>query len=168
MTDQTESSPIASSTVIERTYRATQAELWELWTTKEGFASWWGPQGFRADVHTLEGRLGGALHYDMVADTPEMAEAMKRMAQPTSTPCRGTFSEFRPHDRLVLTQLIDFLPGVEPYDSTIEVDLFPAGEGRVRMVITSSRMHDAQTTEMQSQGMASQVSKLDQRYGWEG
>jgi hypothetical protein len=43
-----------------------------------------------------------------------------------------------------------------------------AGEGSVRMVITSSRMHDAQTTQMQSQGMASQVSKLDQRYGWQG
>lgn len=159
---------IQSSTVIERTYAAAPVELWALWTTKEGFESWWGPQGFRADVHALEGRLDGALHYDMVADTPEMVAAMERMGQPTSTPCRGTFSEYQPHDRLVLTQRIDFIPGVEPYDSTIQVDFFPAGEGRVRMVITSSRMHDAQTTQMQGQGMASQVSKLDQRYGWLG
>lgn len=163
MTDQ-----IESSVVIERAYAAAREELWELWTTKDGFESWWGPQGFRADVHTLEGREGGALQYDMVADTPEMASAMERMGQPASTPCRGRFSEFRPHDRLVLTQLIDFLPGVEPYESTIQVDFFPAREGKVRMVITSSRMHDAQTTQMQSQGMTSQVSKLDQRYGWQG
>lgn len=160
MTDQ-----IESSIVIERTYAAAPEELWALWTTKDGFESWWGPQGFRADVHTLEGRLGGALHYDMVADTAEMAAAMERMGQPTSTPCRGTFGEFRPHDRLVLTQLIDFLPGVEPYDSTVQVDFFPVGDSRVRMVITSSRMHDTQTTNMQQQGMTSQVSKLDQRYG---
>lgn len=159
---------IESNIVIERTYTATREELWALWTTQDGFASWWGPQGFRADVHVLEGRLGGALHYDMVADTPEMAAAMERMGQPTSTPCRGTFSQYQPYDRLVLTQLIDFIPGVEPYDSTIQVDFFPAGEGRVRMVITSSRMHDAQTTQMQGQGMASQVSKLDRRYGWQG
>ena len=26
--------------VIERTYRASVDELWELWTTKEGFESW--------------------------------------------------------------------------------------------------------------------------------
>jgi hypothetical protein len=58
--------------------------------------------------------------------------------------------------------------GVEPYDSTIQVDFFPAGEDRVRMVITSSRMRDAQTTQMQGQGMAGQVSKLDQRYRWQG
>jgi uncharacterized protein YndB with AHSA1/START domain len=160
MTDQ-----IESNLVIERTYRAAREELWALWTTKDGFESWWGPQGFRADVHAIEGRLGGALHYDMVAATPEMAAAMTRMGQPTSTPCRGSFSEYRPHDRLVLTQLIDFLPGVTPYDSTIEVDFFPAGEGAVRMVITCSQMHDAQTTGMQQQGMTSQVSKLDQRYG---
>lgn len=158
---------IESNFVIERTYQAAPEDLWELWTTKEGFESWWGPQGFRADVHAIEGRLGGAFHYDMVADTPEMAAAMERMGQPTSTPCRGTFSEFQPHDRLVLSQVIDFLPGVEPYDSTIRVDFFPVGEGRVRMVITSSQMHDAQTTEMQRQGMTSQVSKLDQRYGWQ-
>lgn len=46
----------AASIVITRVYRATVAELWDLWTTKEGFESWWGPERFRADVHRLEGR----------------------------------------------------------------------------------------------------------------
>ena len=156
---------IESSVVIERTYQAEPAELWELWTTKDGFESWWGPQGFRADVHAIEGRLGGALHYDMVADTPEMIAAMKGAGQPTSQPCRGVFSEYKPHERLVLTQVIDFLPGVEPYDSTMQVELFPVGESRVRMVVTLSQMHDVQTTEMQRQGFTSQLSKLDERYG---
>ena len=31
-------------------------ELWELWTTKQGFESWWGPDGFRVKVHALEAR----------------------------------------------------------------------------------------------------------------
>ena len=57
--------------VIERTYRARVEELWELWTTKEGFESWWGPEGFRVEVHALEARAGGALEYDMIADAPE-------------------------------------------------------------------------------------------------
>jgi uncharacterized protein YndB with AHSA1/START domain len=29
--------------IVERTYRARPEELWALWTTKEGFESWWGP-----------------------------------------------------------------------------------------------------------------------------
>ncbi|HEX8056001.1 MAG TPA: SRPBCC domain-containing protein, partial [Novosphingobium sp.] len=118
--------PIESSLVIERTYSAEPEELWELWTTKDGFESWWGPQEFRADVHTIEPRQGGMLHYDMVADTLKAVEAMEGMGAPTRQPCRGTFSEFRPHERLVLTQVIDFLPGIVPYDSTIAVDFFAA------------------------------------------
>lgn len=159
--------PIASSLVIERTYAAKPEELWELWTTKDGFESWWGPQDFRADVHTIEPRQGGALHYDMVADTPEAVAAMEGVGAPTTQPCRGTFSEFRPNERLVLTQVIDFLPGVVPYDSTIAVDFFAAAQGRVRMVVTLSQMHDAATTGMQREGFLSQLSKLDKRYGWQ-
>jgi uncharacterized protein YndB with AHSA1/START domain len=151
--------------VIERTYKAEPEELWALWTTKDGFESWWGPEDFRADVHRIEARLDGALHYDMVADTPEMVAAMKDMGQPSSTACRGSFSEFNPHERLVLTQVIDFVPGVQPYDSRMEVDFIPAAEGQVRMVVTLSQMHDAQTTEMQQQGFVSQLSKLDRRFG---
>lgn len=156
--------PIEVSLVIERTYTAKPEELWELWTTKEGFESWWGPQEFRVDVHSIQPRQGGELHYDMVADTPDAKAAMEEMGAPTTQPCRGTFSEFRPNVRLVLTQVIDFLPGIAPYDSTIAVDFFTEGEGRVRMVVTLSQMHDAATTGMQSEGFLSQLSKLDKRY----
>lgn len=159
---------LQSSLVIERTYSADPQELWSLWTTKDGFQSWWGPEGFRADVTEIDARLGGSLHYCMVADSPEMVAAMKRMGQPTSTECRGRFSEFRPHERLVLTQIIDFLPGVQPYDSITEVDFMPAANGTVRMIVTLSQMHDAQTTEMQRMGFTSQLSKLDKRFGWAG
>lgn len=159
--------PIESSLVIERTYSAEPEELWELWTTKDGFESWWGPEEFRADVHTIEPRQGGLLHYDMVADTLKAVEAMEGMGAPTRQPCRGTFSEFRPHERLVLTQVIDFLPGIVPYDSTIAVDFFAAAQGRVRMVVTLSQMHDAATTGMQREGFQSQLSKLDKRYNWQ-
>lgn len=157
--------PIESSLVIERTYKANIEELWDLWTTKEGFESWWGPDQFRADVHKIEARFGGALHYDMVADTPEAITAMENMGAPTSQPCRGSFSEFKLNERLVLTQIIDFLPGVAPYDSRMTVDFFPVADGRVRMVVTLSRMHDVATTAMQKEGFTSQLSKLDCRYG---
>ena len=66
-----------ASVVIERMYRATVRELWDLWTTKEGFESWWGPQGFRVEVHEIDPRVGGALMYDMIADTHETIAALK-------------------------------------------------------------------------------------------
>ena len=111
--------PTRAKTVIERTCRAQVAELWNLWTTKDGFESWWGPEGFQAEVHGIEAREGGALHYDMIADTPEMIEAMKQMGRPLGHEARATFAEFRPCERLTLTHIIDFLPGVKPYESTI-------------------------------------------------
>jgi uncharacterized protein YndB with AHSA1/START domain len=83
---------IESNLVIERIFKADVRDLWALWTTKDGFESWWGPEQFRVDVHTIEARPGGALHYDMVADTPEAIAAMESMNAPTVQPCRGIFS----------------------------------------------------------------------------
>jgi uncharacterized protein YndB with AHSA1/START domain len=168
MTEQpTLSKQIESRLVVERTYRADLADLWALWTTRDGFESWWGPQDFRADVHRIEARLGGALHYDMVADTPAAITAMTEMGAPLSQPCRGSFAEYDPNRRLLLIQTIDFLPGVAPYESRIAVDFLPQPDGRVRMIVTLGQMHDLATTGMQLEGFTSQLSKLDTRYGWQ-
>jgi uncharacterized protein YndB with AHSA1/START domain len=149
--------------VLERTYRARVEELWALWTTKAGFESWWGPEGFRTDVHTLESRLGGTLHYDMIADTPDMIAALKQMGRPVSHPARARFSEFKPLERLTITNLIDFLPGVEPYESTITVAFFPSGES-ARMRVMLDPMHDEEFTKMATMGFTSQLTKLDKRF----
>ena len=101
----TQASRSEAKVVIERTYRASIEDVWALWTTKEGFESWWGPQGFRADVQELDARVGGALRYEMIADSPEMIAAMKQMGQPTSHATRSRFTEVeaalaaRPHER---------------------------------------------------------------------
>lgn len=150
--------------VVERTYRARVEDIWALWTTKDGFESWWGPVGFRADVHEIEPREGGALRYDMVADTPEMIEAMKQMGEPASHPTRARFSEFRPHERLAVTSVIDFLPGVAAYDSTMVVDFIPKGDA-VKMIVTLGPMHNETFTGMQLEGFTSQLTKLDDRFG---
>src|SRR5215468_6483803 len=91
--------------VIARTYRARVEELWELWTTKEGFESWWGPEGFRVEVHEIDPRVGGALNYDMIAHAPHAIAAMKEMGHPTSHPTRGHFAEVKRHQRLTLTHV---------------------------------------------------------------
>lgn len=149
--------------IVERSYRARAEELWELWTTKEGFESWWGPEGFRVEVHALEARAGGALEYDMIADAPDAIAAMKRMNQPLSHATRGWFGEFRPPERLTLLHVIDFIAGVEPYESTIEVDIHASGE-HARMVVTLHPHIDPHWTKMSVEGFRSQLTKLDRRF----
>jgi uncharacterized protein YndB with AHSA1/START domain len=150
--------------VLERTYEASAKEVWELWTTKDGFESWWGPEGFRVEVQELDLRVGGALRYDMIADSREAIAEMKKQGQPLSHKTRGQFSELKALKRLVLTHVIDFIPGVKPYESTMSVELFPSGSS-VRMVVTLSPMHNPEFTEMQLMGFTSQLTKLDRRFG---
>jgi uncharacterized protein YndB with AHSA1/START domain len=149
--------------VIERTYRASIEDVWALWTTKEGFESWWGPQGFRADVQEIDARAGGILRYEMIADSPEMIAAMKQLGRPASHATRSTFTELIPRSRLVLTNVIDFLPGVATYESNIAVDFTAAGDS-VRMAVTLDAMHSDEFTKMQQEGFTSQLTKLDARF----
>lgn len=153
----------SATLVLERSYRASLEEVWDLWTTKEGFESWWGPQGFRVEVHELDARVGGALRYDMIADAPEMVAAMQQMGQPTSHPTRSTFREVVRGKRLVLVNVIDFLPGVAPYENTIAVDFATLGD-RVQMVVTLEGLHSEEMTKMQIEGFTSQLTKLDGRF----
>src|SRR5258708_30735975 len=64
---------------IERTFDASIEEVWELWTTREGIESWWGPEGFSVAVQEMEMRPGGKLVYEMTTAGPDEAEYM---AQP--------------------------------------------------------------------------------------
>jgi uncharacterized protein YndB with AHSA1/START domain len=163
MSDHKTTAAVRARVVIERTYKAQAEELWALWTTKKGFESWWGPEGFQVKVHSLEVRVGGRLHYDMIADAPEMIEAMRRTGRPPSHVTRARFVEVKPHEQLVIAHVIDFLPGVKPYDSTMKVDFFASGHS-VRMVVTLEPMHDEEFTKMSALGFSSQLSKLDKRF----
>ncbi len=156
--------PMSDKTIVlERVYEATLEELWALWTTRQGFESWWGPVGFRVEVSAIDPSQGGELRYTMIADTPDMVAAMQQMDRPASHSVRATFSEVRPYERLVLTNVVDFVPGVAPYESDIDVDFFREHDG-VRMRVTLHAMHDETMTDMQRRGFSSQLEKLDQRY----
>ena len=156
-----------AAVVIERTYRAQVEALWALWTTKAGFKSWWGPEGFRVEVHNLEAREGGALEYDMIADAPDAIAAMKGMGRPLSHGTRGTYAEFRPHERLRLVHMIDFVPRSEPYQHLIAVGFSAAGD-HARMVVTVHPHLDPHWTKMSLEGFSSQLTKLDRRFHWAG
>jgi len=167
VTDPTETAGRATKAkiVFERTYRASVRALWDLWTTKEGFESWWAPEGLRAEVRTMEARLGGRYVYDMIGDTPETIAELAKLGLPPSQVAHGRFSEFRPHQSLALTHMMDFVPGVAPYETTMRVEFFPAGEC-VRMVLTvNTTAHSEEWTRLSREGFESQLGKLDKRFG---
>jgi uncharacterized protein (TIGR02246 family) len=157
------SSTSRSSTVIERTYRTRVEELWGLWTTKEGFESWWGSEGSRVEVHTIEAREGGALHYHMIAVAPADVAARKQMGLPPGSAVRARFAEFRPYQRLILAHVIDFVPGLQAYEQLIAVDFFPAGD-TVRMVTTIEPMHNEEFTQTSVRVFTGQLEMLERRF----
>jgi uncharacterized protein YndB with AHSA1/START domain len=153
----------ASSMVIERTFRRSVEELWGLWTTKEGFESWWGGEGSRVEVHTIEAREGGTLHYDMIAEAPADITARNQMGLVPSSSVRARFTEFRPYRRLILTHVMDFVPGVKSYEQTIAVDFLPVGDS-VRMVTTIEPLHNEEFTQTSIRVFTSQLRMLERRF----
>lgn len=155
--------PPQQAVVIERLYPADAAALWALWTTKEGFQSWWGPEGFRVEVHAIDPVPGGPLEYDMIADAPEAIAAMDAMGQPRAHATHGRYGIVEPHTRLSLIHMIDFIPGEAPYETTIEVTFQPAGD-MTRMVVILHPHRTAHWTRMSLAGFTSQLAKLDARF----
>lgn len=145
---------------LERVYPADVQDVWDLWTTKDGIESWWGPGGFAVTVQKLDLRPGGELLYSMTAIGPPQIEFMKKAGMPLTQELRITFTEIIPLRRLAYTHLTDFIPGVEPYDVATVVELQRVAEG-VRMTLSFDAMHSDEWTERAVMGWNSQLGKLD-------
>jgi uncharacterized protein YndB with AHSA1/START domain len=144
---------------LERTFHASVEDVWRLWTTKEGIESWWGPEGFAVDVHSLDLRPGGELRYAMTATAPAQIEFMKRAGMPLTTECLIVITEVVPARRLAYEHLVDFVPGVEPYAVTTIVDLQSSADG-VRMTLSFDAMHTEDWTQRAVMGWESELDKL--------
>jgi uncharacterized protein YndB with AHSA1/START domain len=144
---------------IERTFNGTVEDVWELWTTKQGIESWWGPDGFSVKVRRLDVRLGGELLYAMTADAPDQVDFLKKAGMPLTTESLVTYTDVVPLQRLGFTQLADFIPGVKPYEVATNVELETIAQG-VRLVLTLDAMHDEQWTRLAVMGWESELGKL--------
>ena len=157
MTPQTQ--PARRSITIERSFQAPIEEVWELWTTKEGIESWWGPDGFSVKVRRLDFRLGGEMLYAMTAIAPEQIDFLKKAGMALTTESVVTYTEVVPLRRLGFTQMADFIPGVKPYEVATTVGLEPIAQG-VRLVLTLDAMHDEHWTKMAIAGWEMELGKL--------
>src|SRR5439155_578999 len=116
-------SPRAKLT-FERTFRAAAVEgVWDLWTTKAGLESWWGPERFVTKVSRLELRPGGKFEYAMTATDSAQMEGLKAAGLPLTTVAGGTYVEVTPRTRLVYRTVADFIHGVSPYEVVAVVEV---------------------------------------------
>ena len=146
---------------LERTFRAPIHEVWELWTTREGIEAWWGPEGFSVDVRSLELRAGGDLVYEMSAVAQEQVDYMKKAGMPISTHHTLTFTEVIPPRRLAYRHMVDFVPGVEPYQIDTLLELHEVEGGGTRLVLTFDAMHDDRWTQLARMGHESELERLE-------
>ena len=157
MASQTQ--PARRRVTIERRFNAAIDDVWELWTTRDGIESWWGPDGFEVKVRKLELHQGGAFLYSMTATAPEQVDFLKKAGMPLTTETRATYIEVLPRKRLAFTQFVDFVPGVTPYEVATAVE-FDTSPRVVRMVVTLDAMHDDAWTKMAVMGWESQLDRL--------
>jgi uncharacterized protein YndB with AHSA1/START domain len=144
---------------LERFYDASVETVWELWTTKAGIESWWGPAGFTTEVTAIDVRPGGRIVYVMSATDPEMKQFLERQGMPLATEQVLTIHEVAPHRRLVTTNVVDFIPGVPDYEVRMAVDMDATGS-RTRLLVTLDPMHDKHWTEMAVRGWEGQLENL--------
>lgn len=145
---------------LQRTFNASLDLVWELWTTKEGIESWWGPPGFEVKVSKIELRAGGALEYIMNCVGAEQIAFMKQQNQPLSTPLKARYTEINPKTLAAWMNLADFIPGVDPYEVETRLTLAAQGRDSVRVDLQLDAMHNEFYTSMATQGWESELGKL--------
>ncbi|MFT7518602.1 MAG: hypothetical protein ACI9MC_000734 [Kiritimatiellia bacterium] len=146
---------MSESHVIERTWDAPMALIWELWTSAEGLESWWGPNGFTVEVHELDVRPGGSFRYTMRATGPEMIERMTTHGRPLSHSVTSTFSEVDAPRKLAWSAPF----GPETLSTTVVFSQAPVG---VKMVLTLQSTK-AGTTAGPAMGWKSSLERFAQR-----
>jgi uncharacterized protein YndB with AHSA1/START domain len=144
MTQQKAPAGIAPIQFERRYDNAAIEELWDLWTTKEGFESWWGPQGFRVAVQKLDARVA----------------YMKRAGMSVSHGTSGRFTQITRLRSLEIVHAIDFIPGVQPYENRVRAEFFPEKGGGARMLVTVEPHPDPGWTRSATLGMESQLTKV--------
>jgi uncharacterized protein YndB with AHSA1/START domain len=156
---------LARETVtFERSFEAAIEDVWDLWTTRQGLESWWGPEGFTTRVHRIDVRVGGELHYAMTATAAEQIGFLEKAGLPLTTQQRVVYDTVVPPTRLGYISRADFIPGVAPYDVATRVELRADGAS-VRMLVTIDAMHDAHWTKMATLGWQSQLGRLAEVQG---
>jgi uncharacterized protein YndB with AHSA1/START domain len=147
---------------LVRTFSAPPSKVFQMWTTKEGLAKWWGPSanamGYQFRVDKLDVRAGG--EYDIVMSNEEHGELHNH----------GRYVEVVPNKRIVQEWHFDIFlgPGEKPYPISLTVELEEAaanGKAGTRLTFTQGPMASVEHTEGSRQGVMQNLSHLGKALG---
>ena len=126
------------SVVIERTFDAPVAVIWQMWTDPEHFTAWYGPTGASITVEEMDVRVGGARLVCMEMPTPN---------GPVQMWFTGKYLDVVEHQRLVFTESMTDehgnlvspaamgMPAGHTTTTEVRVELEDVG-GRTKMILT--------------------------------
>jgi uncharacterized protein YndB with AHSA1/START domain len=124
--------------VIERSFDAPVALIWQMWTDPEHFKAWYDPDGATIPVAKMDVRVGGSRLVSMEMQTPNGAMQMW---------FTGEYLEVVENERLVYTESMSDpdgnvlspsdmgMPDGHPTTTEVRVELEDLG-GRTKMVMT--------------------------------
>ncbi|MBO9532932.1 MAG: SRPBCC domain-containing protein [Solirubrobacteraceae bacterium] len=149
------------SVLLERNYPATMPEqVWQLWTTAAGIEQWWAPEGFTVRVAELDLQPGGTLRYAMTATAPEQVAFMESHGMPLTTESTKRFTELDAPHRIAYRSLVDFVPGIEPYEVVTIVEIEATANGGTHVAMHAEPMHDATWNERLLAGRSMELDAL--------
>lgn len=151
---------MSRTVTLERSFEAPLDDVWELWTTPDGIEAWWGPDGFEVRVEALDFRVGGTLVYVMSAVGADQIAFMQRANQPSSTRLRARYTLIEPKRLVAWQNLVEFVPGVAPYEVETRVELREENPGRVYLRLVLEAMHDDYYTGLATAGWKNELDKL--------
>ena len=133
--------------LIRRSYPTSPEWIWRMWTTPDGICAWWAPDGFTTAVDRLDLRVGGSLDYTVTAIGAEQVAFMLQSGLPLATRSHKELTELDEPSRLSYNSLIDFVPGVAPYQHRTVVTLERTVAGRVNELDNLHRLVTADCRE---------------------
>jgi uncharacterized protein YndB with AHSA1/START domain len=134
----TDSAKPTDAVVIERTFDAPVALMWQLWTDPEHFKAWYGPTGATIPVAKMDVRVGGSRLVGMEVQTPD---------GPMQVWFTGEYLEVVENKRLVFTESMADedgnvvspasmgMPAHHPTTTEVRVELQDMA-GQTRMIMT--------------------------------
>jgi uncharacterized protein YndB with AHSA1/START domain len=136
-----------TSLTLVRRIRAPPAVVFDVVTTAEGIAQWWGPDTGPVLLSESDPRVGGRYRLRFL------------MLDGTEHESSGEFLELVRPERVVMTWR--WRGGVEdPGESRLEIKLRPIPEG-TELVFTHAQLHDEETRRSHEAGWTGSLDKLE-------
>ncbi|HEX7663588.1 MAG TPA: hypothetical protein VF407_03715, partial [Polyangiaceae bacterium] len=105
-------------------------------------------------------RVGGAMRYAMIADSEQMVAFMKKEFGKTQTEHSIVYRVIEPMTLLHYTNVIDFVPGKDPYEGNLWVRIEPKN-GQIHVQVEFDEMHDPMWTGRAKMGWELELGKLE-------